>query len=375
MQTGSGRRKVLWVTKGLEVGGIERLLCWTAALRDQDDFECEAAYVLASASALRDELSATGVAVHCLGATGDLDGRWVLRLRRLLANGRFDVVHFHSPYVAGFGRLVVRSLRRATRPRTVSTEHNVWADYPWPTRVLNAITTSLDDAHVAVSDAVKQSMMRSIRPRVEVVLHGVRVRSLRSQQATREAVRAELGAADGDVVIATVANLRAQKGYPELLTAARRLLDRHEGVRFVAVGQGPMDAELRRLHASLGLGDRFTFLGYRDDAVHVLAGCDLFVLASRHEGGPIAVIEALAMGLPVVSTRVGVVPDVVSDGVEGRVVAPRRPDLLADALEGLVRDPVRRAAMASSALRRSDDLDIAVTVRRLEAIYRSVLGD
>lgn len=363
--------RVLWVTKGLAVGGIERLLCWTAALRDQEHFHCEAAYVLAGASALHGELEATGIPVHRLGATGELDGRWVLRLRRLLSAGRFDVVHFHSPYVAGFGRLTVRSLPRRMRPRMVSTEHNVWGDYRLPTRVLNAATTVLDDAHVAVSEAVRQSMMRPVRPRVEVVLHGVRVDDLRAKRAEREEVRSELGATDDDVVIATVANLRAQKGYPELLAAARRLLDRHPAARFVAVGQGPLDGELRRLHASLGLGDRFVFLGYRDDAVHVLAGCDLFVLASRHEGGPIAVLEALAMGLPVVATRVGVVPDVVAEGVEGHVVEPRRPDLLAEALDGLVRDAGRRAAMASAAYRRADTLDIAVTVRRLEDIYRA----
>ena len=130
------------------------------------------------------------------------------------------------------------------------------------------------------------------------------------------------------------------------------------------------EEELRRLHAALGLGDRFRFLGYREDAVHLLAGCDLFVLASRHEGGPLAVLEALAMGLPVVATSVGVVPDVVTDGVEGILVPPRRPDLLADALERLVLDTGRRTAMSAAALRRADDLDVVTTVRHLEELYR-----
>lgn len=354
------------------MGGIERLLCWSAALRDDRRFEVEAAYVLARAATLRDDLAATGVPVHCLGAAGDLDGRWVARLRRLLSVGRFDVVHFHSPYVAGFGRFAVLSVPRRLRPRMVSTEHNVWRDYPLSTRLLNAATTVLDDAHVAVSETVRQSMMRPVRSRVEVLLHGVRVDCLRALAATRAQVRAELGLADGDVVIATVANLRAQKGYPELLEAARRLLDRGLPVRFVAVGQGPMAADLARRHASLGLGDRFRFLGYRDDAVHVLAGCDVFALASRHEGGPLAVIEALAMGLPVVATAVGVVPDVVTDGVEGLLVPPRRADLLADALGRLVVDPARRSSMAAAALRRADDLDVERTVRRLEELYRDL---
>jgi len=370
---GASRRvRVLWVTKGLEVGGIERLLCWTAGVRDQDRFDCEAAYVLSWASALDEELRATGVTVHRLGARHELDLAWALRLRRVLVSGDFDVVHFHSPYVAGVGRLVVRSLSPPRRPRVVSTEHNVWGDYRLATRTLNALTTRLDDAHVAVSEQVRRSMARSVRPGVDVVLHGVPLASLRGHRASRDDVRAELGLADGDVVIATVANLRAQKGYPELLEAARRLLDRGLPVRFVAVGQGPMAGDLARRHASLGLGDRFRFLGYRDDAVHVLAGCDVFALASRHEGGPLAVIEALAMGLPVVATAVGVVPDVVTDGVEGLLVPPRRADLLAEALGRLVVDPARRSAMAAAALRRADDLEVERTVRRLEELYRDL---
>lgn len=368
---GPGRRlRVLWITKGLEVGGIERLLCWMAAARDRASFDCEAAYVLAWARTLHDELRATGVPVHRLGACHELDLRWALRLRRLLDAGRFDVVHFHSPYVAGIGRIVVRSSAPGRRPLMVSTEHNVWSDYPVLTRALNALTTRLDDGHVAVSERVRQSMASPLRNRVDVVLHGIPLESVRVHRSLRDEVRRELGLAEDDVVVGTVANLRAQKGYPDLLEAARRLLGDRLPVRFLAVGQGPIEEELRRLHAALGLGDRFRFLGYREDAVHLLAGCDLFVLASRHEGGPLAVLEALAMGLPVVATTVGVVPDVVTDGVEGILVPPRRPDLLADALERLVLDTGRRAAMSAAALRRADDLDVVSTVRHLEELYR-----
>lgn len=194
----------------------------------------------------------------------------------------------------------------------------------------------------------------------------------RSYRSERAEARAELGAGDGDVVVATVANLRSQKGYADLLVAARMVLDRSLPVRFVAVGRGPLADELRQRCDALGLGDRFRFLGSRDDAVHVLAGCDLFVLASHHEGGPLAVLEALATGLPVVATRVGVVPDVVTDGVEGRLVPTHRPDLLAAAIGELVVDGGRRTTMAAAALARSEELDIGQTVRRVEELYLQV---
>jgi glycosyltransferase involved in cell wall biosynthesis len=86
----------------------------------------------------------------------------------------------------------------------------------------------------------------------------------------------------------------------------------------------------------------------------------------------VAVVEALAMGLPLVATAVGVVPDVMKDGVEGRVVPPRRPDLLAEAIVELATNHERRRAMAQSAFRRGSELDISRTVLRVEAIYREV---
>jgi glycosyltransferase involved in cell wall biosynthesis len=180
--------------------------------------------------------------------------------------------------------------------------------------------------------------------------------------------------ADDDVVIGTVANLRATKGYPDLLAAARRVIDRLPSVRFVAVGRGPLEHDLRARHAELGLGDRFVFLGYRDDAVRAMSAFDVFCLPSHHEGLPVALMEALALGLPIVATRVGGVDELVTDGVEAVLVPPGEPDLLADALESLARDPQRRTAMASHARDRAQTLDADAAVRAVEAVYREAAG-
>ena len=366
--------RVLWLVKGLGVGGIERLLCWTAAVRDTDAIESQAAYVLRHADDLVDELAATGVPVHPLVADNEYDLTWAVKLRRILDEGSFDIVHFHSPYVAGVARLVVQSMPEAERPRTMSTEHNVWSDFPIPTRVLNAATFPLDFAHIAVSRAVRESVTPRFRNHVEVVTQGVLVEDVRRHLGGREGARLTLGIGPNEVLAGTVANLRPPKDYPTLLTAAKRVVERGVPVRFIAVGRGEEEEALRRLHTELELGDRFRFLGYREDAVHVLAGCDLFVLPSRYEGVPVAVLEALAMGLPVVATPVGTVPDVVTDGVEGRLVLPRDPAALASAIEEVAGDPARRHAMAEAAFRKGTELDIRTTTRRVEEIYREVAG-
>ena len=269
-------------------------------------------------------------------------------------------------------RLVVRSMAPARRPKVVSTEHNVWSSHTRSSRALNTATFRMGDAWIAVSDEVRESIPARLRRRVEVVVHGIVLADVDRSPEQRATVRAELGIGPDEIAVATVANFRKQKAYPDLLDAARQLADRGVPARFVVVGQGPLEAEIRALHARLGLGHYVELLGYRPDAIRVLTGCDLFVLASHYEGYPVAIMEALAVGLPIVATKVGGVPEGVREGVEGLLVSPRRPDLLAAAIESLVFDPQRRAEMSAAAIERGQGYDIDVAVRRTEQIYRDL---
>ena len=165
------------------------------------------------------------------------------------------------------------------------------------------------------------------------------------------AVRAELGVGPGEVLAVTVANLRAQKNYPGLLAAAQIVVDRGAPVRFAAAGQGPLEAEVREEHAKRGLGDRFLLLGYRDDATRLIAGADLFVLASHHEGLPVSVMEALVLGVPVVAPAVGGLRQAVTDGESGVLVRPDDPAALADAIARVATDDDLRAKLAAGAER------------------------
>ena len=155
-------------------------------------------------------------------------------------------------------------------------------------------------------------MPARLQASTEVVRHGIDVEAVAATLADRDAVRRELGL-DGRLVVGTVANMRATKGWPDLLAAARQVLDEVDDATFLAVGQGPMEEEIHRLHEQLGLGDRFRLLGFRPDAVRIMAGCDVFCLASHHEGLPIAVMEAMALGLPIVATDVGGLSELVVD--------------------------------------------------------------
>jgi glycosyltransferase involved in cell wall biosynthesis len=368
------RTRVLWLIKGLGPGGAERLLVSAAAVHDRERFELEVAYLLPWKTALVADLKAAGITVHCLDVPRPEDPRFPLKLRRLLRDRNYDIVHAHSPVSAAVARLVTRTFPAHRRPKFVSTEHNVWSSHSRLTRLLNTLTFPIGDAWIAVSNEVNRSLPQRHQRRADVIVHGVVVDEVKERLPLRDEVRAELRLEPHELAVATVANFRSQKAYPDLLAAARIILDRGLPVRFVAVGQGPLEDEIRALHAELGLGDAFNLMGYQHDPIRILAGCDVFTMASHYEGYPVAIMEALAVGLPVVATTVGGIPEAVRDGVEGLLVPPSRPDLLAAALEELALDPDRRRRMAAAAAARGDAYDISSAIDRIEAIYDQVMG-
>jgi glycosyltransferase involved in cell wall biosynthesis len=170
--------------------------------------------------------------------------------------------------------------------------------------------------------------------------------------------------------IVMVANLRAEKGHETLLAAMPRILERHPTASVTLVGEGPRRDALELLTRALGIGARVRFAGECRDVAPVLRDHDLFVLPSRSEAFPNALIEAMATALPVVATRVGGIPEVVRDGVNGRLVPPDDPGALADAIGALMDDPAAAATLGRAA--RSDverHYTIDRMVERFEQLY------
>jgi glycosyltransferase involved in cell wall biosynthesis/GNAT superfamily N-acetyltransferase len=363
--------RVLWLTKGLGPGGSERLLVEVGRRIDRTRVDVTTAYVLPWKDHLAGELEAAGVATLCLSRR-DTDPAWPLRLRSLMAD--FDVVHSHSPIPAVAARLGARSIARRRRPVTMSTEHNTWSSHHPATRLANRATSALDAATFAVTEEARESMSGRAAARAEVLVHGVDVRRIaRRGPDVRVEMRASLGIAPDEIVLGTVANLTAQKDYPNLLAAARSLADRGVAFRLLAVGQGPLEDEVRRWRDDLGLAEQVQLLGFRPDAVDVMAACDAFVLASAWEGLPVAVMEATALGLPIVATRVGGVQESL-DPTCALLVQPRHPEALADALETIVTDCSQRAALAAGARRAAERFDVARAVERLTDCYEACAG-
>lgn len=374
----SGEIRVLWLTKGLGRGGAERLLVSSAEHRDRSRFAIEVAYLLPWKNALVGELQQAGVPVRCMGQRSTLDYRWVLRLHRFLRSGSVDIVHTHMPLAAVGARLAALG----TGVKVVHTEHNMWDRYRTPTRWANAVTYRRNAAVIAVSQAVADTIGRrwvTEEVTVQVVYHGIDQPSLplpRDLAATatdRRRAREVLGLPVDAFVVGTVGNLTAKKDHAGLLDSFAELRRHHPESHLVLVGDGPLREVVADRSSRPDLAGSVHLTGQRDDVRALLPALDVFALSSRFEGLSIALVEALAAGLPSVVTSVGGITEVVTHEREALIVPPGDPAALAAALLCLAEDPAARARMSAAATERATVFDIERATREIEAVYTGLM--
>jgi glycosyltransferase involved in cell wall biosynthesis len=269
------------------------------------------------------------------------------RLRRFFRARGVEVVHAHNLAPLLYGGLAARLLG-ARRPAVVYSEHNqIYRAGERARRRFRRYVRLADDV-VAVSHDLRRTLVQGLKvPRPVRVLHnGIDPRAFGDADAS--GVRRELGAAPGEFLVGTAVVLSEQKGVRHLLDAARLVRAADPSIRFVVAGDGPLRPELERTAAALGLDGAVRFLGYRSDVPALIAALDAYVLPSLWEGLPLALLEALAGGKPIVATHVGGNPEVVEDGENGLLVPPRDPDALARAILALRADAAGRERMRLS---------------------------
>ena len=359
---------VVHLIKGLGPGGAERLI--VNQLRTSDPtIRATVMRVVPAKSQLVSDVEAAGAATRVVGG-----GRfWPLALGKQLRAEDPDIVHAHSPLLAAAVRLLKRT-RQISAP-VVTTEHNRWPRHHWLTRALNRRTAAVDAARIAVSEDVRQSMDARLRSTTTVLDHGVPVEELVALRSSRAKMRNSLltPAETDAVVVGIVANFRPEKAYDVFLNAVDHARQHTDDLHFLVIGQGPGEAAFRDEVRRRQLSEQVTVLGYRDDATEVMSAFDIFTLSSRHEGKPVSLMEAFALGLPVVATRAGGIPEAVTDGVDGLLVDIGDSVGLANGWIALAADEPARAAMGQAAGSRATSFDAAAATRSIESTYRSVL--
>jgi glycosyltransferase involved in cell wall biosynthesis len=305
------------------------------------------------------------------------DWRALRELETKLRQGRFDVVHTHSAKAGALGRLAAR---RVGVPRIVHTFHG-FPFHEFQSRPRRASYVDIErrlgrftHAFLAVGTAVAaEAIRRGIAPPDRIRTIGVAVDTATPTPTVRDRAEARrlLGIPPGTRVIGTVGRLDYQKAPEDFIEAIARI--GRTDVFGVWIGDGPLRADAEGLVNRRGLVGQFSFLGERSDVSVLLPGLDLFVMSSRYEGLPCAIVEAMTAGLPVVATAVNAVPDVVVPGETGLLVPPGRPDLLGRAIGHLLEHPseaVRLGAAGRAAL--GDRLTPRALGRVLDQTYRGV---
>jgi glycosyltransferase involved in cell wall biosynthesis len=312
---------------------------------------------------------------------GAQDLRALHRLTALVRRIRPHIVHTHTAKAGTLGRLAA-VLGRA--PVVVHTYHgHVLQGYFSPAKTslfvgIERVLARATDELVTVSPRVRADLLALGigRPdRFSVVPLGLDLERFENVERHRGGLRRELGLDSARPLIGIVARLVPIKAHEVFLAAARTLASRREDARFLIVGDGERRAELERLAAELGLGSTVTFLGWRGDLDRIYADLDLVVLTSRNEGSPVALIEAMAAGCTVVSTRVGGVPDVIEDGTTGRLVPPDDPTAIAHAMGDLLADAgLRRRLSAAARPWALSHYGSARLVRDVDQLYTRLLA-
>jgi glycosyltransferase involved in cell wall biosynthesis len=297
----------------------------------------------------------------------------IASFRRLMTRDRPALLHVNSSrdsWIGGLAARLVTPCVKVVRSRHISTPLN----RSIPTRFL--YRRLMDFVIVTGGEMTRRALIErdGLAPdRVAAFPIGIDVGQFKPGRPDRD-LRLELGLAPAYRLVGLISYLRSYKGHEYFIEAAARVLPREKDVMFLIVGEGPEEERLRARVASLGLAERVKLLGFREDLLSVFRSLDLFVIPSV-EGDtiPQVLMQALAVGLPVVSTTVGSIPDVVRDGQTGFVVGPRNADALAERILTLLADAELRTEMGRRGrMLVEQEYSLDRMLDRLEEVYEKV---
>src|SRR5471030_415268 len=345
---------------------------------------------------MRDLLPPDEPGVHyidslCRPITPADDWRAFRRISAILREFQPAIVHTHMAKAGLLGRLAAiaynhTSSGRARPARIVHTYHgHVLEGYFSPAMTAALVQTERwlgrgTDALVAISPRIRDELITRFRiapaSRFHVIPLGFDLAPLAAiGTAERAAARRHLDIPDEALVVTTVGRLTAIKNHEMLLDAAREIVSASPRAIFVIAGDGELRPTLEARARTLGIGERVRWLGWRRDLATIYGATDVFALTSRNEGTPVALIEAMAAGVPGVSTNVGGVADVIRDESMGVLVPSDEPAALAAAVTRLLADDHARCEMGARArLAVLTRYDVKRLVADIDTLYQSLLA-
>lgn len=355
------RIRVCHVSMTLRTGGLERLLVDIGRHCNADRFDC-AFLAFESLGPPADDLRELGYTVSRISRQDHGRLAFLNGLRRHLQDGQFDVVHTHNTLPHFYASAAARL---AGIPVIVNSQHGRGCGNSWKARCQFRLANRWTDCVVGVSEDAAR-LCRKDDPRsagrTMAIWNGIDVDRFDFR-----------GPASAPVAV-SVARLSHEKDFATLLRAVWILVKEHPDFRLKIAGDGAERADLEQLARDLRLEQNVEFLGEQRDIPALLSQAAFFVSSSTTEGISLTILEAMASGLPVITTNVGGNPEIVVDGGTGRLVNPRSPDELALAMRQMLADREVWPVMGQLGRQRVEKhFSIRTTVRQYEDLYLDLL--
>jgi glycosyltransferase involved in cell wall biosynthesis len=366
---------IVQIIDNLIIGGAQKLLITLAGQAQVHGLELTIVSLSSNNDrVILDELAGLGTTVIIFPAKHLLDLRRIFRLSRFLSGGNFDLVQCHLTYANIIGALCGRLAGLPVVTTLHSIEDVLQEFHPFIGALETWTIRHLAKRVVAVGYTIADSFQWRLRGRaIDVIPNAVSIPA-RITEKERLELRKEIA---GDVrkkIVISVGRIAPPKGYEDLVTAYSFLVPSHPNLVLLLIGDGPLFEDIRNLISKLSLEKNVLLLGAREDVPRLLAASDLYASSSHWEGLPLAILEAMMAGLPVVATAVGDIPRLITADI-GLVIPPRQPRAIAEAIARLFLNPVRLREMGAVARARAmQDYSPQAWMERLLNLYRQLLS-
>ncbi len=290
------------------------------------------------------------------------------RLARLCRENNYTILHAHDAHALAAATMakifVPQLIIIAARRVDFHVKKPILGTYKYSNRRVNHIIT--------VSEKIRSILIEDGVPaeKISTVHSGIDIHKFDHIHNSR--IREEFHIPDDHFLIGTVAAIAGHKDYPTLLRAAHIVSEQDDKISFLAVGAGPEEKKIKSLAKELKLS-RFFFAGFRPDVGFFLKSFDAFVLSSKTEGLGTSLLDAQAVGLPIIATTAGGIPEIVQDDINGFLVPPENPQALAKKMLQLKKNKSKQILFSRNAINQVTAFDVSETVRKTIIVYQTCL--
>lgn len=311
--------------------------------------------------------------VYPIRESGRIDPKVFPEITKIIDKENIDIIHTHEVRSDMVG-LICSAYKRIP---VIATLHG-WIE----NNVKGRLYTGIDkrmlryfDAIIAVSEKMKREVSElGINKDKIHVLHNALVLENYKRDFSQRQFRSELGITDEDLLVANIGRLSPEKGQSDFIYAANDTLKKTQNIKFVLIGIGPDRDKLVKLVNDLGLQKHVIFAGYKQNMEKLYGSIDLIVQSSHTEGLPNVVLEAMAMGVPVIATNVGGTAEIIQNGQTGILVLPGKPHAIAEHIIRFRRNPEDYINMTKNGIDIIQKyFDISVRTKKLEVIYETIM--